>query len=109
MLLEKAKELEKYECIAHAMQVVDSVMTSNYHHFFKLYTNAPNEGKYVLGPLFKKMRELCFGAMSKSYRPALSVKYVASEMCFESAEECVRFLKENNCRLDATEENLLLP
>lgn len=50
----------------HALKVQTTLATSNYHAFFKLYTDAPNMGGYMMDHFVPRERIAALATMSKA-------------------------------------------
>ncbi|ORE09820.1 hypothetical protein BCV72DRAFT_247976 [Rhizopus microsporus var. microsporus] len=89
-------EQKENEFIQHALQVRSSLATSNYHRFFYLYKTAPNMGGYLMDQFVERERVQSLLILCKAYRPDLSLDFIQNELAFESREELIKFLKEQN-------------
>ncbi|RCH79260.1 hypothetical protein CU097_000215, partial [Rhizopus azygosporus] len=89
-------EQKENEFIQHALQVRSSLATSNYHRFFYLYKTAPNMGGYLMDQFVERERVQSLLILCKAYRPDLSLEFIQNELAFESREELIKFLKEQN-------------
>ncbi|XP_072422771.1 LOW QUALITY PROTEIN: leukocyte receptor cluster member 8 homolog [Chiloscyllium punctatum] len=87
-----SRELKSEPCVAHALALRAAWALCNYHRFFRLYREAPNMSARLVAKFVERERKQALKAMLKTYRPALPVSYVQSELAFESEEECQGFL-----------------
>ncbi|KAJ0102127.1 hypothetical protein Patl1_06218 [Pistacia atlantica] len=96
------------ETVKHALAVRAAVTSGNYVTFFRLYKTAPNLNTCFMDLHVEKMRFKAVSCMSRSYRPTVSVSYIAQVLGFPSVsstnegcdekdsdgiEECVEWLK----------------
>ncbi|XP_052187850.1 SAC3 family protein A isoform X2 [Diospyros lotus] len=99
---------KKDEAVKHALAVRAAVSSGNYVLFFRLYKTAPNLNTCLMDLYVEKMRYRAVKCMSRSYRPAVPVSYIAQILGFTSSlptretseekdadglEECVEWLK----------------
>ncbi|XP_021910240.1 SAC3 family protein A isoform X2 [Carica papaya] len=111
-----SKEAKKNEVIKHALAVRSAVTSGNYVMFFRLYKTAPNLSSCLMDLYVEKMRYKALNCMSRSYRPTLSVSYIAQVLGFtegtpskegkdekdlDGFEECVEWLKAHGACLIA--------
>ncbi|XP_048477057.1 leukocyte receptor cluster member 8 homolog isoform X3 [Rhincodon typus] len=87
-----SRELKSEPCVAHALALRAAWALCNYHRFFRLYRQAPHMSARLVAKFVERERKQALKAMLKTYRPALPVSYVQSELAFESEEECQGFL-----------------
>ncbi|KAK2979310.1 hypothetical protein RJ640_013274 [Escallonia rubra] len=116
-------ESRKDEAVKHALAVRAAVTSGNYVLFFRLYKTAPNLNTCLMDLYVEKMRYAAVTCMSRSYRPTLSVIYIAQVLGFNSAlasaessdekdtdglDECVEWLKAHGACLTADNSGELL-
>ncbi|CAN6455392.1 unnamed protein product [Victoria cruziana] len=75
-------EAKNDEAVKHALAVRAAVASGNYVMFFRLYKTAPNLNSCLMGLNVEKMRFEAVRCMSRAYRPALPVAFVARVMGF---------------------------
>ncbi|XP_073146315.1 SAC3 family protein A [Henckelia pumila] len=101
----------KDEAVKHALSVHAAVTSGNYVTFFRLYKTAPNNSTFFMDLYVEKMRYAAIKCMCRSYRPTVSISYIAQILGFINAlatseaseasdhkevdgvEECVDWLK----------------
>ncbi|XP_058098979.1 SAC3 family protein A isoform X4 [Magnolia sinica] len=106
-------EAKKDEAVKHALAVRAAVTSGNYVLFFRLYKMAPNMNTLLMDLYVEKMRFEAVKCMSRSYRPAVPVAFVAQVLGFTSnvqidgddekdmdgLEECEEWLKAHGASL----------
>ncbi|XP_078064290.1 leukocyte receptor cluster member 8-like isoform X2 [Mustelus asterias] len=111
------RELKSEPCVAHALALRAAWALCNYHRFFQLYKAAPRMSAHLMDKFVERERKQALKAMLKTYRPALPVSYVQSELAFDSEEECqvflgslaLTFLKSDSTKIDCKQSALQLP
>ncbi|KAL2609397.1 hypothetical protein R1flu_027970 [Riccia fluitans] len=100
-----SKEARKDGAVKHALAVRAAVASGNYTSFFKLYRTAPNLSPCLMEMYAEKMRFEAVKCMARSYRPSLSVPFIARSLGFttiveggeekeaDGVEECEEWLK----------------
>ena len=58
--------------------------------------DAPNMSGYVMDLMMPRERRKALKTMARAYRPDLPLEHIQRELAFESAAECVKFLKESH-------------
>ncbi|XP_058874568.1 leukocyte receptor cluster member 8 homolog isoform X1 [Acipenser ruthenus] len=86
------RELKSDPCVSHALEVRTAWALGNYHRFFRLYRCAPRMGAYLIDKFLDRERKQALKAIVKSFRPAVPVEFIQSELTFPTQEECVAFL-----------------
>ncbi|KAI1079113.1 SAC3/GANP/Nin1/mts3/eIF-3 p25 family-domain-containing protein [Whalleya microplaca] len=87
--------------IKHALSVRSALALGNYHKFFKLYTEVPNMGPYLMDMFVKRERLAALANMCKVFKPQLKLRYITEELAFESDAEAAQFI------IDYSGDNLL--
>jgi len=101
LLGELAPSARTDPCVAHALQVREAVALSNWHSFFKLYSNAPNAGAvHMMDNFLTEMRVLALQQISKAFRPEIPVSWIQKQLVFDEAFSCVAFLEEHHAVLN---------
>ncbi|KAL3699330.1 hypothetical protein R1sor_017352 [Riccia sorocarpa] len=107
-----SKEARKDDTVKHALAVRAAVASGNYTSFFKLYRTAPNLSPFLMEMYVEKMRFEAVKCMARSYRPTLSVSFIARSLAFttiveggeekegDGAEECEEWLKQHGGHLN---------
>jgi SAC3 family protein LENG8/THP3 len=78
----------------HSLEVMKSVVHSDYHAFFKLYESAPHLSAYLMDFLVKRMREKAYERIIAAYRPTICVEYFRGALHFQDIEETRLFLRQ---------------
>ncbi|XP_078392458.1 leukocyte receptor cluster member 8 homolog [Cetorhinus maximus] len=112
-----SRELKSEPCVAHALALRAAWALCNYHRFFRLYKAAPRMSAHLMDKFVERERKQALKAMLKTYRPALPVSYVQSELAFVNEEECqvflaplaLTFLKSDSTKIDCKQSVLQLP
>ncbi|MGH0150832.1 UNVERIFIED_CONTAM: hypothetical protein FKN15_071125 [Acipenser sinensis] len=86
------EKLKSDPCVSHALEVRTAWALGNYHRFFRLYRCAPRMGAYLIDKFLDRERKQALKAIVKSFRPAVPVEFIQSELTFPTQEECVAFL-----------------
>jgi len=94
------------EPVRHALKVREALASNNYGSFFKLYSEAPNMGQYIMDYMTSKMRLAAMRVILKSYRPSIAVDFITKALAFDSSSECRDYLKAGNMVLTADESNV---
>lgn len=95
LMTELTPTSKKEPAVAHALAVRLALATGNYHHFFKLWSDAPNMNAYVMDHFVERERVAALGVVAKSYRPSVPLPYLATELAFADVQEAHDFLKAN--------------
>ncbi|KAK8950633.1 hypothetical protein KSP40_PGU013938 [Platanthera guangdongensis] len=75
------------EAVKHALAVHSAVSAGNYVLFFRLYKAAPSLITCLMDLHVEKMRFEAIKCMSKSYRPTISVSYIAHVLGFSTSAQ----------------------
>ncbi|XP_031505078.1 SAC3 family protein A isoform X1 [Nymphaea colorata] len=75
-------EAKNDKAVKHALAVRAAVASGNYVMFFRLYKTAPNLNSCLMGLYMEKMRFEAVRCMSRAYRPAVPVAFVARVLGF---------------------------
>ncbi|KAJ1984390.1 hypothetical protein H4R34_000706 [Dimargaris verticillata] len=86
--------------VAHALQVRQAIANFNYHRLFQLYLDAPNLNSLVMDQFIERERVKAMAAISKSYRPTVSVAFITQELGFETTSKALEFLHKYSSQLD---------
>ncbi|TPX37432.1 hypothetical protein SmJEL517_g00682 [Synchytrium microbalum] len=68
--------------IIHALKIRKAINSTDYHTFFKNYTNAPNMAGYLMDHFVERERIKGLRVMCRAYRPSLAISLVASQLGF---------------------------
>nr|POE87998.1 thp3 like c2a9.11c [Quercus suber] len=72
--------------VQHALQVRSALASGNYHKFFRLYDDAPKMGGYLLDLIIDRERLAALAVICKSYKPEISLSFLANEIAFRSED-----------------------
>ncbi|KAJ1971738.1 hypothetical protein H4R35_005089 [Dimargaris xerosporica] len=86
--------------VAHALQVRQAIANFNYHQLFRLYLDAPNLNSLVMDQFIERERVKAMAAISKSYRPTVSVAFITQELGFKTTSKTLEFLHKYSSQLD---------
>jgi len=100
----QGKAIDK--CVEHALNVRKAVALGNYHAFFKLYSEAPNMGGYLMDLFIGRMRVNAFRCIVKSFRPDVELAWLQKELAFDSLEPLLEFLTQQNAILTPDQTSL---
>ncbi|KAJ1920025.1 hypothetical protein H4219_001554 [Mycoemilia scoparia] len=100
-------EAKKNPAVSHALKVRTSVATQNYHCFFKLYTETPNMGGFILDLFLERERCNALKMICKAYRPHISIDFLCDELAFDSPDECLEFLRNKGALFTTLEETYI--
>lgn len=81
--LQPAERLDP--AIQHALSVRMAVSEFDYHAFFRLRTNSPNLGIFLMDRIAPSMRFNALLRICKAYRPSVEIAFVLKELGFGSA------------------------
>ncbi|ANB14858.1 Thp3p [Sugiyamaella lignohabitans] len=81
--------------VAHALLVDKAMTRKNYHQLFRLYTEAPKMGGYVMDSFIPRERLSALAAMCTAYRPDLSLEFISHELAFDEIQQCLEFLDQH--------------
>lgn len=73
--------------ILHALNVRAALSMKNYDAFFKLYSIAPNMGKYLLSHMTDRERVNAVSQICKAYRPSVPLHFLTRHLGFISPNE----------------------
>ncbi|ORZ24870.1 SAC3/GANP/Nin1/mts3/eIF-3 p25 family-domain-containing protein [Lobosporangium transversale] len=79
--------------VKHALEVRTALSSSNYHAFFKLYRTAPNMGPFLIDQFVDRERVQAMARIAVAYRPGVQLDFLTSTLGYDTAEECLEFLK----------------
>ncbi|KAI7905121.1 SAC3/GANP/Nin1/mts3/eIF-3 p25 family-domain-containing protein [Cokeromyces recurvatus] len=89
-------EQKQNEFVQHALKVRSSLATANYHQFFILYKTAPNMGGYLMDHFCERERVQSLITLCRACRPTIQLNFIQSELAFDSEEDVIKFLQEQN-------------
>ncbi|KAK5093943.1 hypothetical protein LTR70_004469 [Exophiala xenobiotica] len=92
MLSELTPADKQSEEVKHALAVRSALALGNYHQFFKLYNDPPKMGAYLMDMFIERERLAALAAISKSYKPAVRLRFITEELTFESEAEAAQFI-----------------
>jgi len=104
--LTKDQRLNKY--IKKSQEIVISVMTENYHLFFKIYRNCFNEDiNYLLEALVPQVRYNALKIIVKAYVPSIDISYILGELGINDISMGKKWLMNCGCILNDIKTNIL--
>ncbi|TIA90291.1 hypothetical protein E3P99_01608 [Wallemia hederae] len=89
LLSNEKKEVHE---IQHALKVRSSLVTNNYHLFFKLYNESPNMSAYIIDAFIERERLKALIMITKAYIK-IPLSFVAKELKLDSATAAKELLK----------------
>ncbi|KUJ16591.1 GANP/Nin1/mts3/eIF-3 p25 family protein [Mollisia scopiformis] len=92
--LTTAEKEEK--AIKHALGVRSALALGNYHRFFRLYLETPNMGAYLMDMFVVRERLAALANICRSYKPDVSIRFIAEELGFESDHQAGQFIVDYN-------------
>lgn len=94
--------------ISHALAVRESVALGNWHKFFKLYQNPPENSvaSFMMDNFLNGIRLSALQQIAKGLRPEVPVTWIASELVFDDVHSCVAFLEEHNVVLTPSKTDM---
>lgn len=95
MLSELTPADKQSEEIKHALAVRSALALGNYHQFFKLYNDPPKMGAYLMDMFIERERIAALAVISKSYKPAIRLRFITEELTFESEAEAAQFIMDH--------------
>lgn len=84
-----SRDAKRDSAVQHALGVRAAVATNNYCTFFRLYHSAPNLNRLLMDLMVEKIRFQAVQCMAKTYKPSVSVSYIARILAFGVAVESV--------------------
>jgi len=97
LISELTPEQRIHPFIKHALDVRTAVANGNYHKFFELYMDPPdNMAIYLMDHFVERERIKALKVMTKAYL-TLSIPFIADELGFDTDEECIKLLKSVRC------------
>jgi len=103
LLKKLSVEDRKDECIEHAIEVQNAILSKNSFQFFKLHSTAPNMSGYLMDHLVNTMRVHAYKMLLASYRPNLPVTFLCKALSFHPPRSALSFLDENGvCYVDSS-------
>ncbi|KAI8073756.1 SAC3/GANP/Nin1/mts3/eIF-3 p25 family-domain-containing protein [Thamnidium elegans] len=106
-MAELTVEQKENEFVQHALNVRSSLATGNFHRFFILYRNAPNMGGYLIDQFCERERVRALIVLCKACRPDLPLDFIQNELSFETNEELLKFLGQQNAKILKEDGRLL--
>ncbi|TIB67063.1 hypothetical protein E3P77_01804 [Wallemia ichthyophaga] len=86
------KKKEAHE-IRHALKVRSSLVTNNYHLFFKLYQDSPNMSAYIIDAFVERERLKALIMITKAYIK-IPLSFIKNELRFDNATAVKDLLKQ---------------
>lgn len=96
----------EHPAVKHALATRTALALADYYAFFRLYRDAPNMGGYLMDFYVKRERLAALSTICRAYRPSIDVSYLTDVLSFDTAKECVAFLRESEATL-SEDDNIL--
>ncbi|KAF1813276.1 SAC3/GANP family protein [Eremomyces bilateralis CBS 781.70] len=74
--------------VKHALDVRSAIALGNYHKLFRLFIDPPNMSGYIMDRFIDRERVSALAKMGRGYKRALSLRFLAEELAFESVQQC---------------------
>lgn len=100
------EEMRQSPAVRHALCVNEAMACGDYHRLFRLYSNAPNMGGYVMDCFITRERLYALSAICRAYRPTIPMDFVSKELGFQETDDCIEFV--NGFGVEPTDDGLKL-
>eukprot|EP01133_Synstelium_polycarpum_P003617 gene3617-4145_t len=88
-------ELSKQDCVKHALKIRRAFADNNYSAYFKLSKASIYMENYLLDKITPRIRITALQVLTKSYRPAITIEQVVTQLGFESERLAREYLLSN--------------
>lgn len=88
-----SNEKKEADEIKHALKVRSSLVTNNYHLFFKLYQESPNMSAYIIDAFVERERLKALIMITKAYIK-IPLSFITKELKLDSATAAKELLKQ---------------